>query len=39
MVFISTVAASGFYPEEGQKDMEKTGMSRENNCEECCGLG
>lgn len=33
MVLVFTVAASGFYPGEGQKDMEKTGMSRENYCE------
>lgn len=39
MVLVSTVAASGFYLEEGQKDAEMFGMSRENYCEEFCGLG
>lgn len=35
MVLVSTVAASGFYPEEGQKNMEKTGKISE----ECGQLG
>jgi len=39
MVLVSAVAASEFHPEEGQKGVEKTGMSRQNYCEECCGLG